>query len=84
MNINKAEQSLAHYHVLHFIIGLIVAAILLAVPKTIGVLFAVFLLAMVLPSAILPDFGNSKWLDRIATLAGAVVVGALFYFLHKL
>jgi hypothetical protein len=82
MNINTAEKSLAHYHILHFLIGVTVAAILLAVPKLFGVLFAVFLVAMILPSAILPDFSN-KGLDRAATLVGAVIVGLLFYFLHK-
>ncbi|MBZ5700242.1 MAG: hypothetical protein LAN84_00185 [Acidobacteriia bacterium] len=84
MNINSVEQSLAKYHLLHFIIGAIVAAILLAIPKTFGVLVAVFLAAMFLPSMILPEFTESKWLDRLAVLAGGIAIGLLFHFLGTL
>lgn len=84
MNINTAEQSLAKYHLLHLVIGAIFAAVLLAIPKVVGVVLTVFLLAMFLPAAILPEFTQSKWFDRIAVLAGAIIVGVLFYYLHKL
>ena len=84
MNINSAEQSLAKHHLLHFVIGAILAAVLLAIPKTIGVLLTVFFVAMFLPAAILPEFTQSKWLDRLAVLAGASSVGMLFHFLHRL
>lgn len=84
MNINSAESSLAKYHLLHFVIGAIFAAILLAIPKTLGVLACSVLLALCLPSAVLPEFTRSKWLDRIAVLVGAIVVGVVFYLLHKL
>jgi hypothetical protein len=84
MNIKSAEQSLAQYHVLHFVIGLILAAILLAVPKIIGVAICVFLASLFLPAAILPEFTQSKWLDRSAVVAGAIAVGLVFHFLHKL
>lgn len=84
MNINSAEASLAKYHLLHFVIGGIVAAILLAIPKLIGVTFCVFLVAMLLPTAVLPEFTKNKWYDRIAVLVGAIAVGLLFHLLHKL
>lgn len=85
MNINSAEKSLASYHLLHLALGAFIAAILLAIPKLIGVLFTVFLVGMIIPGALLPqDFPDSKWLDRGAVILGAVVVGALFHFiLHK-
>jgi hypothetical protein len=84
MNIQTAEKELAKYHVLHFAIGLVLSMILLAIPKLIGVCLAVFVIAMVLPATILPEFTQSKWLDRFAVLAGAIVVGVVFHFLHKL
>jgi hypothetical protein len=84
MNINSAETSLAKYHLLHFVIGMVIAAVLLAIPKIIGVALCVFLLAMFLPAAVLPEFTQSKWFDRIAVLVGAIAVGILFYLLHKL
>jgi hypothetical protein len=85
MTIQKVEADLAKYHILHLVIGMIVAAVLLPLPKIIGVCVAVFLLAMVLPSVILAEFGaQSKWLDRIAVLAGAILVGVIFHLLHKL
>jgi hypothetical protein len=84
MNINSAEQSLAKYHLLHFVIGAILAAVLLAIPKSFGVLLTIFLVAMFLPAAIMPEFTQSKWLDRGATLLGGVAVAVVFYLLHKL
>lgn len=84
MTLTAVETNLAKYHVLHFVIGIIVAAVLLAIPKLIGVCIAVFLVAMLLPSAILPDFTQSKWYDRFAVVIGAVVAGMIFLFLHKL
>jgi hypothetical protein len=85
MTFQKVEADLAKYHILHLVIGMIVAAVLLPLPKIIGVCVAVFLLAMVLPSVILAEFGaQSKWLDRIAVLAGAILVGVIFHLLHKL
>lgn len=85
MTIQKVEADLAKYHILHLVIGMIVAAVLLPLPKIIGVCVAVFLLAMVLPSVILAEFGTqSKWLDRLAVLAGAILVGVIFHLLHKL
>jgi hypothetical protein len=84
MTINSIEQSLAKYHLLHFVVGAIVAAILLGIPKIVGVSLCVFLLAMILPAVILPEFTQSKWFDRIAVLLGAIAVGLLFHFLHKL
>jgi len=86
MNINSAERSLAKYHLLHFVIGVILAGALLAIPKLIGVLLTVFVIAMFLPAAILPipEFQQNRWFDRIAVLAGALAVGLLFHFLHKL
>lgn len=84
MNINSVEQSLAKFHLLHFVIGLAIAAVLLAVPKLVGVLLCVFLVAILLPSVVLPEFTESKRFDRFAVLAGGAVVGVAFYFLHKL
>lgn len=84
MNINSVEQSLAKYHLLHFVIGAIFAAVFLAIPKIIAVSLCVFLLALILPAVILPDFTQNKWFDRIAVVLGAIAVGVLFHFLHKL
>ena len=42
MNINSVEQSLAKYHLLHFVIGVILTAVLLAVPKFVGAIVCVF------------------------------------------
>lgn len=84
MNINSAEMSLAKYHLLHFVIGAIIAAILLAIPKIIGVVLCVFLVAIFLPEQVLPEFTTNKAYDRIAVLVGAIAVGVLFHFLHKL
>lgn len=83
MNINSAEGSLAKYHLLHFVIGVILAAILLAVPKLIDVLLTVALAAFFLPVALLPDF-TRKWLDHAALLVGAILVALVFHFLGKL
>jgi hypothetical protein len=84
MNINTAEQSLAKYHLLHLVIGAIIATILLAIPKLIGVLLCVSFAALFLPAVILPEFTQNKWFDRIAVVVGAIAVGFLFHFLHKL
>jgi hypothetical protein len=85
MNINSAENSLAKYHLLHFVVGAVLAAILLLIPKTFGVLVTLFLVSMFLPDAILPvEFPQNKWLDRGALLLGGALVGLLFLFLHKL
>jgi uncharacterized membrane protein len=85
MNINSVEQPLLKYHILHFVIGAIVAAVLLAIPRSLTVLICVLALAMLLPSALLPkpEFTN-KWFDRGATLLGAVGVALIFMLLHKL
>ena len=80
----SAEQSLAKYHLLHFVIGAIIAAVMLAIPKLAVIALAVFCIAMLLPSVILADFHQSKWLDRAATVVGAIVVGVVFHQLHKL
>jgi hypothetical protein len=84
MNINTAEESLAKYHVLHLVIGAIFAAVLLAVPKLAGVLLTVFLLAIFLPEVVLPEFTQNRWFDRFAVVLGALAVGLLFHFLHKI
>lgn len=85
MTLSTVEQKLAKYHVLHLVIGLILGAILLAVPKLVAVSVAVFVIAMLLPSAILPmDFTGSKWIDRALTLAGAILVFVVFHFLGKI
>jgi VIT1/CCC1 family predicted Fe2+/Mn2+ transporter len=87
MNISSAEKSLAKYHLLHFVIGAIVAAILLVIPKVAAALLCVVVLAMFLPSVlntlVVADFTN-KWFDRGATLLGGVGVALLFHFLGKL
>lgn len=84
MSLTSVETTLAKYHVLHLVIGIIIGAVLLAIPKLIGVCVAVFLVAMLLPSTILPDFAKSKWLDRFCVLAGAIAVGVLFHYLGKI
>ncbi len=84
MTIQTVEESLVKYHLLHFVIGAVLAAILLAVPKLIGVLLTCFLAALILPGLVLPDFAENKWFDRIAVLVGAIAVGVLFYFLKKI
>jgi hypothetical protein len=85
MTFQKAEADLAKYHVLHLAIGIVLAAILLPLPKVIGVCVAVFLIGMILPSVILAEFGaQSKWLDRIAVLVGAIITGVVFHLLGKL
>ena len=84
MIVNKTEESLAKYHLLHFVLGAIFAAVLLAIPKLIGILLCTFLAALILPAAILPDFRQNKWFDRAAVVAGALAVGLFFHFLHKL
>lgn len=85
MTLQKTEAELAKYHVLHLVIGIILAAILLPLPKLVGVCVAVFLIGMILPSVILAEFGaQSKWLDRIAVLVGAIITGVVFHLLHKL
>ncbi|MGH9727125.1 MAG: hypothetical protein ACRD33_03760 [Candidatus Acidiferrales bacterium] len=81
--IGTAEKSLAKYHLLHFVIGAALGVVLLASPKLAGVLVCVFLVAMLLPAIILPDFTN-KWFDRFAVLAGAIAAGVIFHFLGKL
>lgn len=84
MNTLSVEKSLVQYHILHFVIGAILAAILLAVPKLIGVVLTSFLAALVLPAVILSDFQGNKWLDRASVIVGAIAVGLVFYFLKKL
>lgn len=84
MNIKTAEESLAKYHLLHFVLGAIFAAILLAIPKLVGVLLCTFLVAVFLPAVIVPEFMANKWFDRIAVLLGAFAAGLLFHFLGKL
>jgi hypothetical protein len=84
MNINSTEQSLAKYHLLHFVIGAILGSVLLAIPKLIGVLLTVFLAATFIPYAVMPEFTQNRWFDRLAILAGAIAVGLLFHFLGKL
>ncbi len=84
MDATSVEKSLVQYHLLHFAIGAVLAAILLAVPKLIGVVLTSFLAALVLPSIVLSDFTGNKWLDRAAVIAGAIIVGVVFYFLKKL
>jgi hypothetical protein len=84
MDTTSVEKSLVQYHLLHFVIGAVLAAILLAVPKVIGVVLTCFLAALILPAMILPDFPENKWLDRIAVIVGAIAVGLLFFFLKKL
>jgi ABC-type arginine transport system permease subunit len=84
MSIKTAEESLAKYHLLHYVIGAIFAAILLGIPKLIGVLVCVFLLALFLPSIVLPEFMQNKWYDRAAVVLGAVTVGVIFHLLHRL
>lgn len=82
--VSTVEKSLVQYHLLHVAIGAVLALILLVLPKTIGVLFTCFLAALILPAAILPDFAENKWFDRIAVLVGAVAVGLVFFLLKKL
>lgn len=84
MNINSAEQSLAKYHLLHFVIGAILVALLLILPKIIGVMFTVFLVGLLIPAFVLPEFIQNKWFDRAAVLLGGLAVAILFHFLHKL
>lgn len=84
MNISTVEQSLAKYHLLHFVIGAFLAALLFLFPKTLGVMLTVFLASLFIPSFVLPEFVQNKWLDRAAVLIGGLVVAILFYLLHKL
>lgn len=84
MTLQSVKTSLAKYHLLHFVIGAILAAIMLPVPKLFVVCIAVFVIAMLLPSVILVEFKQSKWLDRAAVLVGAIAVAVVFYLLHKL
>ncbi len=84
MSLASAEQGLAKHHLVHFVLGAIVAAILLAIPKLIGVVICVFLAALFLPEVIVPaEFGN-KWFDRLAVIVGAIAVGLIFYLAHRL
>lgn len=83
-NVKSAEESLAKYRLLHFVIGAILAAVFLAIPKMIGVFLFVVMAAMLLPSVILPEFTANKWFDRGAVLVGAIAVGFVFFLLHKL
>jgi hypothetical protein len=84
MNINSAEASLAKYHLLHFVIGAILATILLAIPKLFGVMITVFLVAIFMPDVVLPEFGGKKWYSTLAVLAGAVIVAIVFHLLKRL
>lgn len=84
MNINSVEQSLAKYHLLHFVIGAILAAVLLAVPKFVGVIACVVLTALFLPEVVLPEFTENKWFDRLSVLAGGLVIAVVFHLLHKI
>jgi hypothetical protein len=83
MNINTAEQSLAKYHILHFVMGAILAAFLLVLPKLLGAFFTVVLFAIFVPEIVLPEFRN-HWINRGAVLLGAISIAVLFHFLHKL
>lgn len=85
MNINSAEQSLAKYRLLHFVIGAIVGAVVLAVPKLATAVLIVVAMAFLVPAATLPiDFHRSKWFDRGALLAGAIVAAVVLHLLGRL
>jgi hypothetical protein len=85
MSLGTLETKLAKYHILHLVIGMILACILFALPKLIAVSVALFVFAMVLPTTLLPmDFTGSKWIDRALVVIGAFLVGGVFHFLHKL
>lgn len=85
MNVNSIESKLAKYHVLHLVIGAVIAAILLSIPKLIGVSVAVFLIALVLPTTLLPvDFTGSKWIDRALVVLGGFLAGGVLHLLHKI
>jgi VIT1/CCC1 family predicted Fe2+/Mn2+ transporter len=84
MNINSVEQSLAKYHLLHFVIGAVLAAVLFLIPKELGVMLTVFLASLFIPTFVLPEFIENKWFDRGAVLVGGLAVAIVFYFLHKL
>ncbi len=84
MNVSSVEGSLAKYRLLHFVIGVIVGTILLTIPKIIGMALCVLFMAILLPSAVPPEFTKNRWYDRFAVLAGAISVWFLFHFLHKL
>jgi hypothetical protein len=82
MNINKVEESLAKYHVLHMVIGLILGAGLFALPKIFGVIIAAVLLSIFMPAAVLPEFAD-RWLARGILLVGvSIAVLALHYAFH--
>jgi hypothetical protein len=83
MSIQTAEQSLAKFHLLHLVVGLILAVILLAIPKLGVVIVALLLVSLFLPEAISPEFSN-KWFDRAAVLLGGIIAWTIFHFLHKL
>lgn len=87
MNINSAEKYLAKYHLLHFVIGAIVAAILLAIPKVAAALLCVVVLGLFLPSGVsnlFPVEFTNKWFARGATMLGGIGVVLLFHFIGKL
>lgn len=83
MSIQSAEQSLAKYHLLHLVVGLILAVILFAVPKFVTVIVSLLLVALFLPEAISPEFHN-KWFDRAAVLLGGIGAWLIFHLIfHK-
>lgn len=84
MNVNSVEQSLAKYHLLHFVIGAVLAALLFLFPKPIGVMLAVFLVSLLLPDFVLPEFIQNKWFDRAAVLIGGIAAALVFHLLRKL
>jgi len=83
MNIQTAEQSLAKYHLLHLVVGLILAVILFAIPKLFVVIVSLLLVSLFLPEAVSPEFSN-KWFDRIAVIIGGIMAWGIFRLLHKL
>jgi hypothetical protein len=84
MSYQSVEQSLAKYHLLHFLVGAIFSAILLAIPKNIGVIVCVALLAIALPPATLPELQGNRWLGSALVVLGAIAVALIFYFFGKL
>jgi hypothetical protein len=83
--INSVEQSLVKYHLLHLIIGVCLGVVLLLLPKLIGVVLCIAMVAMFLPEATLPaDFAGSKRLDKFSVFAGGLFVILMFFFFHKL
>jgi hypothetical protein len=85
MNINEVEKDLAKYHLLHFVIGAIVGAVLFAVPKFASALIGIVLLAVFMPTTVVPiEFIGSRWIDRLAILAGALGAAAALHYLKRI